>query len=379
MCFNHKISACMAGVIFVLLFLIGILLSEHKLLWIDECFTQHVSVQKPTYKDILTSNIPDGNRCPLFYLIQKINSDIFAFHYPDRESQGSADLIDARSQIIIRIPSNICMSLALAGIFYFLTRYYSIFLGIYALIIALISPMVWFYWVEARPYSLWFLLTTAQLLLFCSTILSPKIKVSRYVYLTHLLLILTTPGSIIQVLIISIMLLVNGKYTKRQMLLSFVLPACVFLIYYFFVPIYRIKTFFILNILFAVVMPERLIVYMLYVLAAWGLPKRIKESSSNTFFLPIFLLFLLSVVAMLISHLFTKNFQFGLFNRYLIYMVPADILMFSFASFDMWQWSRKNRWVCLNLIILLTGLIIIRGLLTYRDILASALYLHSPV
>jgi hypothetical protein len=59
-------------------------------------------------------------------------------------------------------------------------------------------------------------------------------------------------------------------------------------------------------------------------------------------------------------------------------MVPADILMFSLASFDLRQWSRQNFWVCMNVSIFLGGLVIMRGLMTYRDILAAATYLHSP-
>jgi hypothetical protein len=243
--------------------------------------------------------------------------------------------------------------------------------------VALVSPMVWQYWVEARPYSLWFLLTTAQLLLYCSSVLYPKIKVSRSIHWVHFLLILTTPGSIFQILIISILLLFKKGYKKQQLIWTLFLPMGIFLFYYFQVPAFKVKTFFLYTILFKAVMPEHLFVYGVYACTAWVVSIKRKESSGNTFFLPIFLLFLLSGYLLLLQHIFVNDFQFGFFNRYLIYLVPADILMFSLASHDLYQWSRKNIWVCMNAGIFLGGLVIVRGLITYRDIWASALYLHT--
>ena len=130
--------------------------------------------------------------------------------------------------------------------------------------------------------------------------------------------------------------------------------------------------------LFDAVMPERLFVYVIYALIAWALPEKYKQFSRNTFFLPVFLLFLSSGVFVLCVDLFTLNSQQGFFSRYLIYLVPADILMFSLASIDLRQWSRFNHWVWMNVSIFLGGLVVMRGLMTYRDILASAIYLHAP-
>ena len=79
-------------------------------------------------------------------------------------------------------------------------------------------------------------------------------------------------------------------------------------------------------------MPERLFVYLIYGLQLGCRLKNAKNLLPNTFFLPIFLLFLLSGFLCCVSHIFTKDFQFGLFNRYLIYLVPADVMMFVLAS-----------------------------------------------
>jgi hypothetical protein len=377
MSFDHLRSLCFSAAVFVALFFVGFSLSQHKLLWIDECFSQHVSVDNPSYADILTLHFPDGNKCPLYYVLQKINSNVFSFRYPIGRAQNSFDVTDVRSQIIVRIPSNIYMSLALACIFYYFTRFYSLFTAFYALAVALVSPMVWLYWVEARPYSLWFLLTTAQLLFYCFSVRFPKIKVNKFIYLTHFLLVLTTPGSILQISIVTLMLFFKCRYKKRQLIWAWLLPFCIFLIYYFLVPVYKFKTFNFFTCLFDAVMPERLIVYVLYALTAWILSKK-RKAPSNTFFLPVFLLFFMSGCFILVIDLFNDNFQFGFFSRYLIYLAPVDIIMFSLASFDLWHWTRKNFWVCMNITIFLGGLVIIRGLMTYREILATALYLHSP-
>ena len=130
--FDHFKSLYLSAGIFAALFTGGFCLSQHKLLWLDECFTQHESINKSSYVDLLTMHFPDGNKCPLFYILQKVDSDIFSFKYPVMPSEGSWDVSDVRSQIIIRIPSNIYMSLALALIFYYFTRFYSLFMGIFA-------------------------------------------------------------------------------------------------------------------------------------------------------------------------------------------------------------------------------------------------------
>ncbi len=374
--FDHLKSLCFSAVVFAMLFIVGFSLSRHKALWTDEFFTQKDSIDSQSYKDILTLQIPDGNKCPLFYLIQKINADLFSCKLSVAHIHGLNIILDARSQVITRIPSNVYMSLALAGIFYYFTRSFSLFTAIYALLTALVSPMVWLYWVEARPYSLWFLLTTAQLLFFCSTVLSPKIKVNKFIYGTHILLVLTTPGSILQISIMAMMLFLKGGYRKWQLVWTWVLPMGIFLVFFFLVPIYKFKSYDFLPIFFEAVMPERLFVYAAYALTAWVLSEKRKRYPANIFFLPVFLLFSISGFLVLFIDLFTQNSQFGFSNRYLVYLAPADILMFSLAGFDLWHWARKNIWVCMNVSIILGGLMVIRGLMTYREILASALYLH---
>lgn len=376
--FDHLKSLYVSAGVFLVLAALGFCLSQRKVLWLDELYTQQTAIDPGSYADILSLKFPDGNKNPLFYIVQKGVCDVFSFHLPAACSKGLNRTMDIPSQTIMRIPSNIYMSLGLALIFYFFTRFYSLFAAVFALCAALVSPMVWMYWVEARPYALWFLLTSAQLTLLCAAVVSPKIKTVQSLIVTHILLALTTPASLFQISIVPLALCLKGRYGRKQALLVWLVPVGLALFYYFFDDTSRIKTYMLSSNLFDAVMPERLFVYVAYALTAWVLPEKYKKSSWNGFFLPVFFLFLASGLFLLVTDLFTKNSENGFFSRYLIYLTPADILMFSLAGFDLWQWSRKNVWVCMNVSIFLGGLVIIRGLMTYREVLASAIYLHSP-
>ena len=376
--FDHLKSLYLSATIGGILFAAGSFLSAHKLLWTDELYTQQTAIDADSYTGLLSLKFPDGNKNPLFYIIQKTVCRAFSYHLPVYFPREIYRTRDIASQVILRIPSNFYMSLALALIFYFFTRYYSIYAALYALGVALVSPMVWMYWVEARPYSLWFLLTTVQLLLFCGTCISPGTRNLKSLSVTHILLALTTPASMFQISIVTLLLWLKKKAGIRQLWLIGALPMLIALFYFCVDSTTKIKTYMFASNLFDGIMPERLFVYIIYALIAWGLPEKYKKSSWNIFFLPVFLLFLASGFLVLWVDLFTQNSQQGFFSRYLIYLTPVDILMFTLASFDLRQWSRQKPWVCLNVSIFLGGLVIIRGLMTYREILAAATYLHSP-
>ena len=376
--FDHLKSLYLSGGIFLILLAGGFSLSLHKVLWLDELFTQQTAIDASSYADILLMKFPDGNKDPLFYIIQKAVCNVFSYHLPVYFPGDFYRTRDIPSQVILRIPSNIFMSLALALIFYFFTRFYSIFAAVYALSVALVSPLVWMYWAEGRPYALWFLLTSCQVLLFSSAVISHKIKTAKSMFLTHILLALTTPACIFQISIVTLMLWYKRRYNAKQLVLIWLVPMAIALFYYLVVPLVRIKTYLFSSNLFDAVLPERLFIYVIYALTAWVLPEKYKKLSWNTFFMPVFLLFFVSAFFMLFMDIFTANSLFGFFSRYLIYMVPADTLMYSLASYDLFQWSRRSPWICLNVSILLGGLVVMRGLLTYRSIQASAIYLHSP-
>ncbi len=376
--FDHLKSLSVSGAIFLILFVSGIGLSAHKLLWNDELYTQQTAIDADSYRGLLYLKFPDGNKNPLFYIIQKTTCKIFSYHLPVYFPDNFYRTRDIPSQIILRIPSDIYMSLAMAAMFYFFTRFYSFYAASYALGVALATPMVWMYWVEARPYPLWFLLTTVQLLFLAHRIISKDSKGTKRFFLIHILLALTTPTSVFQISIVTLMLWWKARYNLKQLALVWVIPMGIAVFYYFADTIFTIRTYMFSSNFFDVVMPERLFIYVAYALIAWVLPEKYRKISWNIFFLPVFVLILASGFFVLFVDIFTKNSQQGFFSRYLIYVTPADILMFSLASVDLRRWSRSNPWICMNVSIVLGGLVILRGLMTYRDILASATYLHSP-
>ncbi len=378
--FDHLKSLYLSAVVMVLCLAAGLLLSQRKLLWLDELYTQQTAIEANSYKGILSFRFPDGNKHPLFYLVQKMTGDVLSYHLPVHFDKNFYTTRDVPSQVVLRIPSNFYMSLSLGLIFYFFTRFYSIFAAFYALAVALASPMVWMYWAEARPYSLWFLLTTIQLLLLCCMSVAPRINTGLKLFLTHILLAFTTPASVFQITIAAFIAWRKTRVNIKQLALIWALPMAIDSFYCFFDAATKIRTYMFFTNLFDAIMPERLFVYIIYAAVGWGLPAKYKKISWNIFFLPIFLCYLASGLFLLISGLFVPISVSisGFFSRYLIYLMPADILMYCLVSIDLRRWSRPYPWICMNVSIFLGGLVLIRALMTYRIIVALALYLHSP-
>jgi hypothetical protein len=224
---------------------------------------------------------------------------------------------------------------------------------------------------------LWFLLTTVQLCL-AQLAIDPKgiskTQVHKGLLLTHLLLSLTAIGAVIQIIIVSAMLWRHGFYKKQWV---WVLPIGVSAFYCWAAPSYGTKVYNFWAPLLETVMPEHLLIYGLYGFLLWRFSSQ-KKPSENTFFFLIFLSFLTSVLFMLFILSLKKNAQFEFYTRYLIYMVPLDIMMMTLASRDLMQWAKRNTGLWINTGILLGGLLICRALLTYTYMLALGIYSHTP-
>lgn len=152
-------------IIFILGLGLGIFFALHKPLWNDELYTQILTIQPHSYKDILSSHFTEGNNNPLFYLLQKFNGDLWHFYYPHPFHPWMYEL-SPQALLILRIPSIFYIALSIALIFYFFIQYFSKWTALYSLLICLSTPSLIVFWVDARPYALWFLLTTIQLLVF---------------------------------------------------------------------------------------------------------------------------------------------------------------------------------------------------------------------
>ena len=130
------------------------------------------------------------------------------------------------------------MSLAVVLIFYFFWQNYSLLAAVYSWLVSLSSFMVWAYWAEARPYALFFFLTTLQIFFFLK--LFKKNGSSRPQWLglivTHFLLSLTAVLSLIQIVIVSAALwLFKDKDWKKYIGVTIV-PSLLTIFYYLEAP-----------------------------------------------------------------------------------------------------------------------------------------------
>ena len=85
---KNIINICLSIMLLIALLWVGFRLSERKVLWIDEVYTQKYTIDNHSYKDILTLNLPEGNKSPLFYIFQKITSDLNSFQIAVATTRG---------------------------------------------------------------------------------------------------------------------------------------------------------------------------------------------------------------------------------------------------------------------------------------------------
>ncbi|MCK5216086.1 MAG: hypothetical protein KAR05_12130, partial [Candidatus Omnitrophica bacterium] len=151
-----------------LLFIGGLFLADHKTLWNDETYSQLSSVENTSVSDVISGQVKEGNNSPLFYLLQKGVSAVFGYRTPALWREGTQfwTTNGPGDKIILRIVPVSAMTLSIAAVFYYFARFYSFWVGALSLFLSLSTTVFWQFWVEARHYSLWFLLTTMELLLF---------------------------------------------------------------------------------------------------------------------------------------------------------------------------------------------------------------------
>jgi hypothetical protein len=167
----NKFKLVFSILLFVALFVLGMRLSQNKMLWNDELYSQVNSIEKLSYAEILQGKITEGNNSPLFYILQKVVCNVTGYKLPF-VWKGEWGIAEPNGQVILRLLPNFFMSLAAVAIFYVFAVEYSLLAGIYACWVALTTEMCWAYWAEARPYALWYCLTMFQALYFLRLILS---------------------------------------------------------------------------------------------------------------------------------------------------------------------------------------------------------------
>jgi len=348
------INITLAVIVFVASLCIGYALSRIHPLANDELFTQVASIEHLSYADILTLRIPEGNVSPLFYLIQKTALDLFHFRLPFVWN-GDWFVKDLASQVMMRIPANIFMSLAITFVFYFFSRVYSPFAGIYSLLISFSSYMVWAYWAEARPFPLWYLLTTIQVLSLLY-LLKEKREKRRALWaltITHLLLALTVVFGAVQIAAASLILFLSGERKGRKYFALTVLPVILCFCYYFGSP--RYSFFFSdspIQLICASLPKERLaLIIVLGGVLNFIFHDKGKRAGLEVFkdpnaaYLAFFVSMLMGNAAILILFMIKAHGRqdgFPLSNRYFIDLVPVGTIALTLFSVEMWRRLREK-------------------------------------
>lgn len=355
---SGKNNFLVQGTVVLLIFLLGLgfFLAAQKPLWNDEIFTQANSVDRLTYAGILTGKVPEGNITPLFYLTQKAICDAFGFKLPFVWN-GAWTVTDFSAQMIMRVQPNLAMSLAITLVFYFFTKLYSPGAGLYALLVALSSYMVWIYWVDSRPYALWFLLTTAQTLLLLYFLKQKENeRLIPWLMAVHLLLSLTAVLSLLQIVAVSLILFLRGCRTWRPYVFLTVVPVALCLFYHSHSPQY---SFWFsdspVQLISASIPKERLALMMGLGGILAFLAFRKKEDASvpvvrrllgvsGAYFLFVIVIFVESVLLLALFKLKAGAGQegFPLSNRYFIYLTPVGIVGTALFSVELMRAFSKR-------------------------------------
>ena len=346
----------LSGLLFLTCFKFGLLLAEHKPLWNDEIYTQIGNVANKSYIDMLLGNIEEGNNSPLFYILQKGLTELVRYQTPDLwNNQNNYD------RLLLRLNPIFFISLSITGIFFYFFRFHSLWMGIYALFITASSFMLWTYWAEARPYGLWFALTTFQSLIFLQ--LSLKVKNEKnlmmMLMIVHFLLSLTVVFSLAQIAIVSFLLWVLGQRHWKTYLTLTIIPSLIALFYYFNAPKY--KFWFDLS-------PEQLIrdcfsrdrFYILFIfmffIPFYFLQHKYKKFilfKNNDFikampYLGLTVLMLLAAFLLLFIFKWGENIDregFPISSRYFIYLTPIGIISTTYLSMKVFKGLSANRWI----------------------------------
>jgi hypothetical protein len=373
----------LAALIFALSLIVGYSLSLRRPLWNDEIYTQVAVVDQMSYPDMLYLRRGlEGNSCPLFYLIQKSVSDAMGYQFPFHwESEWM--LMEEGSQVIMRLGPNFFMSLSIALIFYFFARFYALAAGIYAFLLTLASCMVWAYWVEARPYALWFFLTTCQSLLFLSFIRDKGRNPSRLTWITvvHILLSLTLILSIMQIVIVSFLLWMYGERSWRKHLLATIVPLGICFLYYHRSIAWRYAMPDYAFLIFHNVPPERILLLLVYcvclVFYSWARRKTPRQavnesgtlSGEGAWYGILFLyFFLVALVFLGVMTMRAAPGESALPDRYLLFLTPAGIIATTVVSVDIIKYFRSDRWMLVNAVVIFGGLLVFRFSRTFIEI-----------
>ena len=237
---KNNLFGFIAFLVFIIFIGIGCYLAAHKSLWLDERYSLLSSTLGSSYWKILSGGVQEGNNSPLFYLLQRLQCDLFSYRPPVEWVNGNWGFHISYSQLFLRGQAVLCVAFMLSVIFYYFSINYSILAGINGLAIALTSFMVWDHWVEARPYPLLLLLTTLQMFVLMDILkYKEQLKYKRRLLAgIHILLALTASISVVQIVACSMTVLIFLDRNWKSFVGLLALPVSICMFYYFLGPHY---------------------------------------------------------------------------------------------------------------------------------------------
>lgn len=222
------------SLLFLSLAFFGFSMAAKRPVWNDEIYSQKASIESLSYKDIFAGKIREGNNSPLFYSAQKALAQIFSYTSPRSMSTQYGEYFDMRSQILLRLVSILSMSAMMIIFFHFFCKNLSFLWGLYSLGIIFSSFIIWPYWAEARPYVLWMLLGTLQMVYYLKIVMSPSEprQSLRNLAIIHILLSLTTTISAVQIAAVTLLLWRTMIRHKAVLFWAVGLPFLIIFFYY---------------------------------------------------------------------------------------------------------------------------------------------------
>lgn len=331
-------NVILSFIVFLACCAIGLTLSSRNPIENDESYSQHESTQNLSYIDILQGKVREGNNCPLFYVLQKAFGQIIGFNLKTRWVTEQF-VCEDNAQWIMRLLPVLFMSAAMALCFYYFIRRYNLFAAIIILLLFLTSHMIWIYWAQNRPYSLWILLTSAQTILLIEYFVfkNETRKFWTVLGVTHWLLCLCSGFGLIQTLLALL-------FIRKKWFFIFIAPALIGVMYAMLTPKYpfRVPTEW-MSLIFSNLSLERLV---FLAVGAFFLKK----------FMPLSLwlcglvgIGITLIVAIYLQHT-TGNAGFELSARYLLFLLPASIIVLNLYLQEMIKTHQKNPLVLLALI-----------------------------
>ncbi len=351
--------------VFSFFFSVGIVLARHKPLWTDELYGQQFTIQGKSWSNIFFAQHGEINLFPASRALQKGFLQLIHWQLPFVWDGDTWFVAHPQAQLILRVLPDILMSLAMTAIVLFFGVRAGFVGGVVAALICLSMPMVWLYWVEARFYPLWFMLTVFQSLLFLD-IISKKETHPPVIPLAfvHAGLCLTAPLGLVQTIICLGLLWCAGIRRGKFHMMAGAVPL--FLGAYYFYAQGQMKMFVAVSWqdLFFYNFPlEGLILLGMYVIVLFL--SRQEESLQKCFlFGRIFLPFCLAFMAIALVGVFFAVCKSSIPHivpvvpRHFIFLTPVAIIMMAAVFSDFWLASAKCVWWrSVILIIFLTGLL----------------------